>query len=481
MKKILTLTLGILLSFLGYSQCTINPACFGTGIKDPSAQITVNSTTSGFLIPRMTEVQKDDISAPATGLLVYQTNSTPGFYYYTGAIWSLLGGGGSSLWTETNNTLSPTSSSAFRVDYNGYSNILDSINMLGFATIPMVGGYDSAGTGLFINGIGRYSDVELFDGLFLGFISADTSNYIQVSNEEISIGAYKNYSVVVDSGITGSTFMNIDYDNLQIGTYSNVTTNRSIIKIDSAVVNNTFFNASGEEISYKFSTDYLELVAHDSIVTVLRIKGGDALVTDSSAHPFIIGGGVGNGTGYNSNIYVTNSILAPRALDFTSTFEPTNGAYFLEGNYESTVGSGAEIMSGIMVAGAPQFIASVVLGGNAGLIGGDLITVDIVTDLANNSKGGDVSIAGGLIEDGAIKGQAEGGNVTAKGAILNSGNLDGGDIEFTIGAGDGASGVDGHILITPTLEDYANDAAAGVGGLVAGELYQNGGIVMIKQ
>lgn len=58
-----------------------------------SAMLDVKSTNSGILIPRMTATQKGDINSPATGLLVYQTDGTPGFYYYNGSGWTLLGTG----------------------------------------------------------------------------------------------------------------------------------------------------------------------------------------------------------------------------------------------------------------------------------------------------------------------------------------------------------------------------------------------------
>jgi hypothetical protein len=63
------------------------------GYLTPNATsvLDIYSTTDGLLIPRMTLVQKTAIVAPATGLLVFQTNGTPpGFYYYTGTEWQLL-------------------------------------------------------------------------------------------------------------------------------------------------------------------------------------------------------------------------------------------------------------------------------------------------------------------------------------------------------------------------------------------------------
>lgn len=52
-----------------------------------SAQLEVASTTKGFLAPRMTEAQKNNIDNPAAGLLVYQTDGTNGFYYFDGSVW----------------------------------------------------------------------------------------------------------------------------------------------------------------------------------------------------------------------------------------------------------------------------------------------------------------------------------------------------------------------------------------------------------
>ena len=41
----------------------------------------------GLLVPRMTQTQRDAISPAATGLMIYQTDGTAGFYYYNGSSW----------------------------------------------------------------------------------------------------------------------------------------------------------------------------------------------------------------------------------------------------------------------------------------------------------------------------------------------------------------------------------------------------------
>jgi hypothetical protein len=62
----------------------------GTTTDVASSKLTVNSTTQGFLPPRMTAAQRGAISSPATGLMVYQTDGTEGVYVYTSIGWKSL-------------------------------------------------------------------------------------------------------------------------------------------------------------------------------------------------------------------------------------------------------------------------------------------------------------------------------------------------------------------------------------------------------
>ncbi len=61
---------------------------------ETDAILELRSTTTGFLMPRMTDAQMTAISGPTEGLLVYQTNATKGFQYYNGSAWTAFGGGG---------------------------------------------------------------------------------------------------------------------------------------------------------------------------------------------------------------------------------------------------------------------------------------------------------------------------------------------------------------------------------------------------
>ena len=57
---------------------------------DGSAILDVKSSSKGFLMPRMTEAQKNAVSNPASGLMIFQTDGESGFYFYDGTAWSNL-------------------------------------------------------------------------------------------------------------------------------------------------------------------------------------------------------------------------------------------------------------------------------------------------------------------------------------------------------------------------------------------------------
>ncbi|MEZ4899729.1 MAG: tail fiber domain-containing protein [Saprospiraceae bacterium] len=90
-----------LLIFVGLLACLLAlPAQGQIGINtdgtpaDASAILDITSTTRGLLAPRMTEAERDLISMPTLGLLLYKTDATmvnpAGFYFWNGASWQLL-------------------------------------------------------------------------------------------------------------------------------------------------------------------------------------------------------------------------------------------------------------------------------------------------------------------------------------------------------------------------------------------------------
>lgn len=63
----------------------------GTASINTSVLFQMDSTTKGFLPPRMTSAQRIAIATPAEGLIIYQTNGVIGLYIYSNSTWRTLG------------------------------------------------------------------------------------------------------------------------------------------------------------------------------------------------------------------------------------------------------------------------------------------------------------------------------------------------------------------------------------------------------
>lgn len=84
---------GILADTTTFSvDATNNAVGIGVVTPDSKAILDLTSTTKGFLLPRMTEVQRDAISSPTTGLEIYNT-TTNKIDFYNGSSWAAIGSG----------------------------------------------------------------------------------------------------------------------------------------------------------------------------------------------------------------------------------------------------------------------------------------------------------------------------------------------------------------------------------------------------
>jgi len=92
-KRLLSVCNVVILAFLFATASNLQaPVAIASTSITPvaSAMLEVQSTTKGVLMPRMTNVEKKLISNPVTGLTIYQTDSTAGYYVYTGSAWTRL-------------------------------------------------------------------------------------------------------------------------------------------------------------------------------------------------------------------------------------------------------------------------------------------------------------------------------------------------------------------------------------------------------
>ena len=58
----------------------------GTSTPEPSAVLDLDATDKGFLVPRLNTAQRNAVAAPATGLMVYDTDDNK-FWYFDGTVW----------------------------------------------------------------------------------------------------------------------------------------------------------------------------------------------------------------------------------------------------------------------------------------------------------------------------------------------------------------------------------------------------------
>jgi trimeric autotransporter adhesin len=113
------------LSISANAQVAINT---DNSLPDNSAMLDIKSTSKGFLLPRMTITQRNAILNPATGLMIYQTDNAPGYYYNSGTsvipVWVLAGTGsgwgltGNAGTSEAANFIGTTDNQALRFRIN---------------------------------------------------------------------------------------------------------------------------------------------------------------------------------------------------------------------------------------------------------------------------------------------------------------------------------------------------------------------------
>lgn len=90
MKSLITLSLLVSAAVLLNSNEATAQVGIGTTSPHASAALEISSTNKGILVPRMSQSNRP--GSPATGLLIYQTDNTPGFYVYNGSAWTAVSG-----------------------------------------------------------------------------------------------------------------------------------------------------------------------------------------------------------------------------------------------------------------------------------------------------------------------------------------------------------------------------------------------------
>jgi trimeric autotransporter adhesin len=244
MKKY-TLLLGALCLFLTIARAQTNNVGIGTTTPAASALLDVSSTTKGFLAPRMTQTQRDAIATPvATGLLIYQTDNTPGFYSYNGTAWTALSSGGASQLEK----ITENSKTGHRIlgrDPANYGDIGTGAVDLSLSSFPSTtrgatgqsstamgsgttaSGENSTAIGNYTTASGNYSTAMGDNSKASGFASTAMGNYTTASGQSsTAMGnaatASGSSSTAMGNGTTAS-----DYHSTAMGNYTTASAENS--------------------------------------------------------------------------------------------------------------------------------------------------------------------------------------------------------------------------------------------------------------
>lgn len=158
---------------------TAGSAGIGTTTPVSSAILEMQSTSQGMLAPRMTKAQRDAIASPVTGLLIYQINAQPGFYYFNGSGWTAISSKGANTTlsnlgatTAINSPLLPATNNATDLGsslLNWNELYVNAIKFMDGTTQSTAGGGAAytAGTGISIAGsvISNTGDTNAADDL----------------------------------------------------------------------------------------------------------------------------------------------------------------------------------------------------------------------------------------------------------------------------------------------------------------------------
>ncbi len=149
---------------------------------DASAMLDVSATDKGILIPRMTATERDNISSPATGLLVFVTDDNS-FYYFDGTSWLqmttsnkawLLNGNAG---TDSNTHFIGTTDAqdlVFKTNNNTHL-IIDQNGLVGINITPGVASLSVAGSSSVYGVLGLVNGSNSFAGTFYNLDASGTA------------------------------------------------------------------------------------------------------------------------------------------------------------------------------------------------------------------------------------------------------------------------------------------------------------------
>ncbi len=280
----------------------------GTISPDPSAILDINST-KGVLLPRVTETQKNAIASPANGLLVYQTNGTPGFYFYNGGWQQLSPFAAESANRTLSNLQEPTA-----VNVSLLPDVTDTKNLGDTAT---------AWKSLFISGNIYYAGSRFINAAGIGnnFIGTLAGLNNTTGAYNTGIGAQAMFSNTVGYSNTAGGYQAL-YSN--INGYGNTASGHHALRSNTS----TYNTASGYVSLYANTSGYANSAAgafalYGNTTGSYNVAyGADALIANMS-------GDNNTAVGLDAlrNLQTTSSNTAIGYYSGNATYNPSQGTF----------------------------------------------------------------------------------------------------------------------------------------------------------
>ena len=305
MKKINKISLlFFLLILFNFQICAQNIAITDDAgyTANSSAMLDVKSTTKGMLVPRLTTNQRENVSIPATGLLVFDTNLQC-FFYYNGTAWVNL--------LATSDYAGGPDASLFTV-----------LNLEGDTIFAVYPG------GVRINVDNRPEKISGSKGGFAvgGFSSKLTSgqDYLRVTNDSVRIYVDDNPSKI--SGSKGGFAVGGFSSKTNTGNYLHLTPKNTLVGQDAG--KNIDSGLHNSFIGYQ--AGYNDSIGSDNIF--LGYQSG-FFNSEGSNNIFI-----GNKSGYNNNTGEYNIFIGYYSGNFNST-GTYNAFTGYQAGYSNTTGT----------------------------------------------------------------------------------------------------------------------------------------------
>jgi hypothetical protein len=347
----------------------------GIGTNTPAAsaalEVASNTNNKGILIPRITATQKDAISNPAEGLMIYQTSTPVGFYYFTNNSWRLMV-------TQTDLDTKVTKLSGKELSSNDYTSAEKTklANLTGSNT----GDQDLSALATITSVALKANTADVNTAISLKANAADLTSGLalkvnQVNGKELSSNDYTTVEKTKLAGISGSNTG--DQDLSALATIASVALKANIADVNTDLA----LKANSAEVS-----NSLALKSNITDVnTALALKANTAEVTNSLA--------------LKANITDLNTALALKApLASPTLVTPNIGV--ATGTSLSVSG---QLTSTIVTGTAPLVVSSTTPVANLS-IGGNAATATLAnTVITNANLNGDITSIGNATTIGASK------------------------------------------------------------------------------